>query len=129
MQKSYKDVPHDTLCECGESTVALRKLKDKLIVQALLCRSCMALRQRYNMSKADRNAMHKEQGGTCLTCDVPIEFTGLGAKGFNSAVIDHCHDTGKVRGMLCRCCNLALGNIKDNPYTLRKLANYLEDSV
>lgn len=41
-------------------------------------------------------------------------------------VIDHCHKTGLVRGMLCRTCNLALGNVKDRPETLRALANYLE---
>jgi hypothetical protein len=40
--------------------------------------------------------------------------------------IDHCHKTGKVRGRLCHWCNLAIGNMKDNPALLRKAANYLE---
>jgi hypothetical protein len=40
--------------------------------------------------------------------------------------IDHCHNTQKVRGCLCHGCNCAIGFIKDNPDTLRKLAHYLE---
>lgn len=41
-------------------------------------------------------------------------------------VIDHCHTTGTVRGVLCTPCNLILGHAKDNPDTLRALALYLE---
>jgi hypothetical protein len=43
-----------------------------------------------------------------------------------SMVIDHCHDSGVVRGVLCTPCNLALGHVKDSPDTLRALASYLE---
>lgn len=48
-----------------------------------------------------------------------------GAEG--DMVIDHNHDTGKVRGRLCRHCNFALGHAKDDVNILRGLANYLED--
>ena len=40
--------------------------------------------------------------------------------------LDHCHATMKFRGWLCEPCNTALGRVKDNPDTLRKLAEYLE---
>lgn len=40
---------------------------------------------------------------------------------------DHNHGTGKPRGILCRNCNLAIGNMKDRPDLLRKAAEYLED--
>ncbi len=40
--------------------------------------------------------------------------------------IDHCHKTGKFRGLLCSNCNKVLGMIKDNIKTLREAANYLE---
>jgi hypothetical protein len=40
--------------------------------------------------------------------------------------VDHCHKTGKVRGLLCEECNLAVGNARDDPATLRNLATYLE---
>lgn len=40
--------------------------------------------------------------------------------------LDHCHATLKVRGWLCDNCNQVLGRAKDNPATLRALADYLE---
>jgi hypothetical protein len=42
---------------------------------------------------------------------------------------DHNHGTGKARGILCRNCNLAIGNMKDDPVRLRKAADYLEERV
>lgn len=42
--------------------------------------------------------------------------------------IDHCHTTGKVRGVLCNGCNIALGGVEDNIETLRGLIKYLEQS-
>lgn len=41
-------------------------------------------------------------------------------------VFDHCHATGVFRGWLCDRCNRTLGQVKDSPELLRKLANYLE---
>jgi hypothetical protein len=40
--------------------------------------------------------------------------------------VDHSHRTGKVRGLLCKHCNLAIGHAKDSPARLRALAKYLE---
>jgi len=51
------------------------------------------------------------------------EVCGLPSK---RICFDHCHKTGRFRGWLCTGCNTALGMAKDNPETLRKLANYLE---
>jgi hypothetical protein len=43
--------------------------------------------------------------------------------------VDHCHKTGKVRGLLCNDCNLAIGIMKDNPELLAAAIQYLtEDS-
>ena len=41
-------------------------------------------------------------------------------------VVDHCHATGEVRGLLCSECNLAVGNAQDSPRILRVLADYLD---
>ncbi len=40
--------------------------------------------------------------------------------------VDHCHETGVNRGVLCDRCNLALGNMRDNPGLLRRAADYIE---
>lgn len=49
--------------------------------------------------------------------------SGPGKKGLH---VDHDHETGEVRGVLCHGCNLAIGNVNDNPDRLRALADYLE---
>lgn len=40
--------------------------------------------------------------------------------------LDHCHATGVIRGVLCRSCNHALGNVKDTPAILLRLYQYLK---
>ena len=41
--------------------------------------------------------------------------------------VDHCHNTGKVRGLLCHACNIGLGKFEDNPGFLLKAINYLKE--
>ena len=72
------------------------------------------LRRRYGIGVADVEAMIVAQGGTCAVCPASPEH------------VDHDHETGKVRGILCFNCNQALGNVRDDPAILRKLARYLD---
>ena len=73
---------------------------------------------RYGITEDERQAMVDAQGGVCAICK------GLpGSKGLH---IDHCHETGRVRGMLCYSCNTLLGNAHDNPDILLAAISYLE---
>jgi hypothetical protein len=54
----------------------------------------------------------------------PICLTDFEALGQEPA-IDHDHSTGAVRGLLCRKCNLGIGNLQDNPEVLRAAIHYL----
>jgi hypothetical protein len=56
------------------------------------------------------------QRGLCAGCREPMADPHT----------DHCHRTGKFRGLLCGSCNFAIGKARDNPRTLRRLAFYLE---
>jgi hypothetical protein len=72
------------------------------------------LRQ-YGLTRQERDELFAKNDGLCWVC------------GQNPATdIDHDHNTGRVRGALCYNCNRALGHAKDNPKTLRSLADYLE---
>ncbi len=66
-------------------------------------------------------AMFESTGGACWICGKQCTMRGK-----SHICIDHCHATGKVRGLLCPVCNKFLGAFKDNPGLLRKAAEYLE---
>jgi len=77
----------------------------------------------YGISQEDYERMLAEQGGVCAICG------GDGKEGrFGMLHVDHCHKTGKVRGILCDSCNLALGKFRDDPKVLRRAAEYVERS-
>jgi hypothetical protein len=75
------------------------------------------LKHKYDMKLSEFNLMRELQGDRCIVCDAG--FT-------TSPCVDHCHVTGKVRGLLCATCNLMLGYAQDDPSILRRAAEYLE---
>lgn len=78
----------------------------------------------YGIDVAQRDAMAEAQNFLCYTCDTPEPDTRGGR-----LCLDHCHATGTIRRLLCHMCNVALGYVKDNPATLRRLAAMLEEHV
>ncbi|WP_399495315.1 endonuclease VII domain-containing protein [Streptomyces sp. P9(2023)] len=86
------------------------------------CKACRAiegraghLKRSYGITEAERDEMIKEQVGVCCIClAAPAEH------------VDHCHETGRVRGVLCFSCNAALGQFKDRPDAMRRAAAYVE---
>lgn len=72
----------------------------------------------------DFDALLAQQNGKCAIC----RNASTGRKKSGRLAIDHCHSTGKVRGLLCHRCNTMLGQSKDSPEILRAAALYLEAS-
>lgn len=64
----------------------------------------------------------KEQNSVCAACGK--EETGRNQYGILPLAVDHDHNTGKIRGLLCMRCNRALGLLGDSLETLKKLAQY-----
>lgn len=100
---------------------------DRLHVAGGLCRKCYndlperkarsvkARRlKKYGLTDQQYEMILQTQGWVCAICgDTPI-------------AVDHDHQTGKVRGVLCRCCNTGLGHFKDKAELLVTAASYLE---
>ncbi len=76
---------------------------------------------KYGLEVQDFANMLRAQGFKCLGCSEPLDLSDTS--------IDHCHSSGRVRGLLCDACNTTLGHAKDSPSTLRALAVYLESSI
>ncbi|MEW2577839.1 endonuclease VII domain-containing protein [Streptomyces syringium] len=89
------------------------------------CKACRAiegraghLKRSYGTTEAERDEMIASQAGVCCIC--------LTAPAVH---VDHCHGTGKVRGVLCFNCNSALGKLDDDMDVMRRAIAYLEGNV
>lgn len=83
------------------------------------------LRAKYGIGLDEYNTLLAKQGGVCAICEQP-EWVKHGKSGkIAPLAVDHCHDTGRVRGLLCFSCNVALGKFKDSPELLKKALDYV----
>ncbi len=94
------------------------------------CRECFLERQRkhtyakkYGLTVAEYDELLERQKGQCAVCGRTREDAG------RFLAVDHCHNTGNVRGLLCQECNLALGYMRESPELLRRAADYLEAAM
>lgn len=75
--------------------------------------------------KGERARRLAEQGGVCAICRTPGRVNvGMGSFG-----LDHDHETGQIRGVLCAACNSGLGHFKDDPVRLQAAIEYLSAQV
>ena len=75
------------------------------------------LKHMYGITLADFNTMVEKQKGLCPICRVSLTLA--------RAHVDHDHATGKVRAVLCGCCNQAIGMLRETPRAAIRLAAYL----
>lgn len=76
----------------------------------------------FGLTIDDFERMLAEQDGVCAGCLHPP----TGEDRQNAVLhVDHCHETGRVRGLLCGRCNTGLGLLRDDPETLHRLAAYV----
>jgi len=80
--------------------------------------------KRYGISFEQYTKRSVAQNGVCAICRKPETWIVKGTLALLS--VDHDHETGRVRGLLCHSCNLGLGHFKDDALMLRAAANYLE---
>jgi len=92
------------------------------------CAACHSTRSKYGINTPQKVELLKQQQNTCPICQESIEFKL--EKGYGScrgaAVVDHCHNEGHVRGILCGACNIMLGNAKDSYKILERAISYLK---
>lgn len=77
------------------------------------------LKRKYGMTLAEYERMFEAQGGVCAICDEarPEE---------RALHVDHDHETGVIRGLLCFRCNNALGDLREEYELFRRAADYLD---
>ena len=83
-------------------------------------------RRQRDLTMEQYEQMLKAQGGGCAICGGKVNMKTRWKKCIKRLAVDHCHKTGKVRGLLCWMCNSSIGRMKDDPALLRKAADYVE---
>jgi hypothetical protein len=95
---------------------------DGLASRCKACRAAVApaqhLLRKYGLTESERDELIASQGGVCCIC--------LSAPATH---VDHCHKTGRVRGVLCFNCNSGLGLLRDDPAVTNRAADYLEGNA
>ncbi len=136
MLKLPKDHPHKDGRECttcnkfqpaSEFTLSQDKRSFGGIAMRSKCKPCDELRKykrfvkkTYDITFEDYENFLKSQDYKCAICESKIS-----SKRTSRLFVDHCHQTLKVRGLLCSSCNHGLGQFKDSPKLLQKAIQYL----
>lgn len=81
------------------------------------------LLKQYGIDRQAYEKLEQEQGFLCAICREPE--TKRYKDVLCRLVVDHDHRDGKIRGLLCRSCNIALGNFRDDPKRLQNAISYL----
>lgn len=103
-RKRYAADPAKYLSYCAKSRPSQESLR---------------LQRQYGITLDDYNDLLSRQGGVCAIC----QMAALGRKKLS---VDHCHATGRVRGLLCQKCNVSIGMVGDDAGLLRRAIEYLQ---
>lgn len=96
---------------CASSNAWKRRNREHVALYARL--------RRYGLTREEFEEMRARQAGACAAC-------GGSMAGPRNEHIDHCHETGRVRALLCYRCNITLGMVQEDADRLRALAGYVE---
>jgi len=102
--------------------IVQQKQKDALLGKSYKWAKNSQLKKKYNITLIDFNNLLEEQFFLCKIC--LIDLTTLPS---HKISVDHCHSSGKVRGILCSMCNLGLGHFKDDTRSLENAIKYLNN--
>lgn len=86
-------------------------------------RKAEKLQLRYGLTYDQWDEMRAAEDYRCMICGISEDEMG------KRLDVDHCHDSGKVRGLLCNPCNTMLGHARDNTAVLESAAKYLRENA
>jgi hypothetical protein len=116
---------HETQCKvCRKAGVIVGKNIMHEVEQPLQSHS-RTLWRYYGITRQQYEQMLEAQGGVCAICEQPETAIDKRNGRVRNLAVDHDHETGAIRGLLCGNCNKALGCFKDDPEIMRKAIGYV----
>lgn len=85
----------------------------------------ISLKKEFGITLEYYYSLLKEQNNVCAICKQPETLWNKRHLRPQNLSVDHCHTTGKIRGLLCNNCNRAIGMLKDNKNVLQAALDYL----
>lgn len=136
-----------TKCNVDKELSEFQNRKDQLDGKAFWCKSCTqdydkqrnslperirskrnaSLKKLYGITLEEAEEILASQYGVCAICKGNVVWSSKSENKNQSACVDHCHETGVVRGILCNSCNRGLGFFKDDAEALEIAAGYLRN--
>lgn len=121
-KRRWKAANPDKVRESKRRFVSRRRLRDpdyckRRYKQTKERRRVRETARRYKLSDAEYALLVEQSGGSCAICGLPEKL-----------VVDHCHSTGIVRGLICGSCNKGLGGFRDSEEALDRAITYLQIS-
>lgn len=98
-----------------------REDPERLKLQSARARKCH-LKRKWGMTPEEYENVLVSQGGVCAICG-----NGSIRDGHHTFHIDHDHETGRIRGLLCYSCNCAIGHFHDDQSLMKLAIEYLSD--
>lgn len=89
-----------------------------------LSHKAIELKRRFGLDFSEYERMLIRRNGLC---DICRKINVRANRKYGTLVVDHCHDTLKIRGLLCDSCNLALGLLKHDIKIIEAAVNYLQN--
>jgi hypothetical protein len=117
-------------CKQAKQLADFHKRKGELL--SFRCKQCTAaalIKSRYGLAADAFKAMADQQQGRCAICATDLNLSSTDVCRDKTVAVDHCHESGKVRGILCSMCNTGLGSFKDSEERLASAIQYLRRST
>ena len=124
--KAYKDGKSYRCKSCDK--LARRKYNEKHRKQRLINQRKANLKHKYGMSVKDFDNLWEKQKGCCAICNKKLSNDSGRNHRHDKVVVDHCHTTKKVRGLLCTMCNKGIGLLKDDKSIVKNALTYLQNA-
>ena len=84
------------------------------------------LKHKYGLSIEDYESMLELQQGLCALCGRPETCKANFNDGTKLLAVDHCHETGEIRGLLCTACNTAIAKLGDTAESIERVLRYMK---
>ena len=112
------EVKRCSTCKEDKPLSAFGNNKTRKDGKELYCRTCKSYhnrKTRYGLDDVEFHKLYYQQRGRCAVCNKHAEL-----------VVDHCHGSKRVRGLLCHDCNTSIGKLGDDITTLENVVKYLK---